>query len=83
MRDGDLILVKWRDITTQEGWQTKEALANMELPIIMSPGIFISEDEKYLRIANDLSPDGSCNGTVFPLGCVEEIWELSVGKRIR
>jgi hypothetical protein len=54
------VTILWEDITGHDGgWQEVEEVQS-KMPVkIVTAGLFLSEDEKYLRLASDWSWDGS------------------------
>ena len=78
MQKGDLILVKWRDTKGTQTWIAESQFLKERAPVILSPGIFMSEDESSLHIAMDWSDDGDLIGTIFPKGCIVSVQRLRV-----
>ena len=73
-----MILVRWVDTKGSEGWMDKTEFAVLKPSVVISPGIFINEDEDYLRIAHDFADDEDVIGTVFSKKCVISILPLNV-----
>lgn len=75
LKRGDAITVTWVDITGSTDWiQTKE-FASEEPVTIETRGIFISQDETYLRIASTNFQDMEqiADRNIIPLSVIKNI----------
>ena len=55
-----VVTILWEDITGHEGGWMEIDDAKAKMPVrIVTAGLFLSEDEKYLVLASDWSWDGS------------------------
>ena len=73
--EGDLILVKWRDIHDTTAWRSSDN--PLELALVATTGIFLKEGlshgRKVIRFAHSVAGDGDRDEMVLPISLIDSI----------
>lgn len=75
---GNLILVKWRDITSWSGWNEDIVSEGKDEPMVFYTVGFLIQKTKTKLTISDTWPDIG-NVTSFPMGCIEFTKEIKSG----
>lgn len=75
----NLVKLEWTDIMTGEGWiPIVCAEVEEQLPIVISVGFVIYEDDERISLAGTIASDGDVNCRIhIPKGCIRKRTELS------
>ena len=71
-KEGDLLVVLWHDISSNDGWVAIEDAKTMEPLRPVSCGFLLEEDGEYIRLTNTYLPD-SCNVLIIPKSNIDKI----------
>ena len=77
LRKNDAIVVKWVDITQENGWHSECDAGEFNPIICHTLGFYLNETKRLIRLSDTISSEGDRNITVIPKGCVLKIrrWE--------
>jgi len=74
---GEILLVKWRDSTHLDGWQSSEAAKNMGMITCNTVGMFHSQDDISIEICSTVADNEQVlNPLAIPQGCIINIIRL-------
>ena len=74
MKNRQLLVIDWEDITTHTGWERLDDCKGDEPLKCRSVGWKISSDKRYVRISSMKASDGQCADRVtIPRGCITSI----------
>lgn len=76
-KKGDIVKILWQDPETDPGWF--EDGEYPELPVVMSVGIFIHENERTLWVASTYHEGTKefADRMVYPKGCILHVETIS------
>ena len=76
------VLIKWVDIVSWSGWNDELIDKGEDEPAeFLTVGFILKQTKSKLTISDTGNAIG--NVTTFPMGCVQEITELTIGKPSR
>jgi len=75
---GTLLIIKWTDICSYDGWLEKEESEKARLIDAVSVGWFLNTDETAIRITGTIA-DNTNNVLVIPKAVVKEIQVVEIG----
>ena len=74
---GDIVLIKWRDSTHMDGWQTSRSVTNMDMITCKTVGMFHSQDKLMFKVCPTVADNEDVLGPVaIPQGCITKITRL-------
>lgn len=73
MKKGDIVKILWKDPETDSGWFEVGDLP--ELPLVVSCGIFIAENEETLWVASSYhaGTEAFADRMTYPKGCITSV----------
>lgn len=72
LKQGDLLVIDWIDITSVDGWIEPVDADNKQPCAVVSVGWFLNDNDNCLRLSNTVSDD-SYNVLVIPKGVVQKV----------
>jgi hypothetical protein len=77
LKEGDIILVKWRDINDSVSWESPSYDNKIELALVATPGIFLKRDiscnRRVIRLAHSVADNADKDGIVIPEFLIDNI----------
>jgi hypothetical protein len=78
-----IVCVEWEDPTTHSSWSELEKAEKEHASPIVSVGMLIKEDDKYLRIAMDWGKDGEvCTRGIIPKAAIRRRRDIKLPRGI-
>jgi hypothetical protein len=68
-----VLLVTWKDITSDPRWRNAEEQEQAEAILIKTVGFFLRNKKRELHLASDVSSDGDSDVKAIPYGVIENI----------